>query len=103
MVGLAVLGFLVTSVIWAYSELTDSSPPRPFNLPLWTAFVVLCPPSLLTAPLIDVEPGSTDFTIAWLVIGLLNSTLYGVIGVIVGRFRWKLDGEPDAPASESST
>jgi hypothetical protein len=102
MISLAAMGFVIAAAIWAYAELTDASPPRPFSLALWTAFVVLCPPSLLTAPLIDVEPGSTDFTIAWLVIGLLNSALYAVIGAAVGRLRWKSDGEPGAPASEAS-
>jgi hypothetical protein len=93
---LAVVGFAMAAVIWGYSELTASSTP-PFNLPLWGAFILLCPPSLLTIPLIDVEPGSIDFTITWLMIGLLNSTLYGAIGIMIGRFRWKPDSAfPDA-------
>jgi hypothetical protein len=90
-IGLAVLGFVIAAIIWAYSELTDSPPPRPFNLPLWSAFMILCPPSFLTIPLIDVEPGSTDFAIMWLMLGLVNSALYAVIGTVVGRFRWKAD------------
>lgn len=95
---LAAVGFLIAAVIWAYSELTDSSPPKPLNFPLWTAFMVLCPPSLLTIPLIDVEPGSMDFAITWFVVGLMNSVLYTVIGVIVGRFRWKPDSQTVAGA-----
>ena len=77
---LAAAGFLMALVIWAYSELTNASPPPPINLPLWTAFVVLCPPSLLTVPLIDVEPGSMDFAIEWFVVGVLNAALYVAIG-----------------------
>jgi hypothetical protein len=46
---LAALGFGITAIIWAYSFSS-----RTFSLPLWTAFVVLCPPSLLPIPLIDV-------------------------------------------------
>lgn len=102
MIGLAALGMAIAAIIWAYSELADSSPPRPFNLPLWSVFIILCPPSLLTIPLIDVEPGSIDFAITWLVIGLLNSALYAVIGAVVGRFRWKSDREPSASTSETS-
>lgn len=97
-ISLAVIGFVVAVVIWAYSELTDSSPPH-FNFLLWTAFIVLCPPSLLSAPLIDVEPGSAGFTAMWLVIGLVNSGLYAVIGMILGKFRWKPDSQTVAGAS----
>ena len=89
----------MAAVIWAYSELTDSSPPKPFNSTLWTAFMILCPPSVLSIPLIDVEPGSSDFATMWLVIGLVNSGLYAVIGKIVGRFRWKPDSQTVSGAS----
>jgi len=86
---LAVIGFAIAALIWTYSELTAHSSP-PFNFRLWAVFIVLCPPSLLTVPLIDVEPGSIDFAITWLVVGLLNSALYASIGILFGRFRWKL-------------
>lgn len=98
---LAVLGFAMAAVIWAYSELTDSSPPGPLNFPLWTIFMVLCPSSLLTIPLIDVEPGSIDFALMWFVVGLVNAGLYAAIGLVVGRFRWKEDEEPHPPISRS--
>ena len=84
---MAAVGFLIAVVIWAFSELTASSPA--FNLHLWGVFIFACPPSLLTIPLIDVEPGSIDFAVTWLVVGLLNSGLYAVIGIMIGRFRWK--------------
>lgn len=94
---LAVLGFSVAVIIWGYAELTDSSPPHPFNLPLWTAFTVLCPTSLLAVPLIDVEPGSISFAVVWFVIGLLNSGIYWLVGAAIGRLKWK--AEPKAPAA----
>jgi hypothetical protein len=62
-IALAVMGLVMAAVIWAYSELIDSSHPKPFNSTLWTAFMILCPPSVLSIPLIDVEPGSSDFAI----------------------------------------
>lgn len=96
---LAAMGFAIAAVIWAYSELTDSSPPKPFNSHLWTAFMIFCPSSILSIPMIDVEPGSSDFAIMWLVIGLVNSGLYAVVGMIVGRFRWKPDSHTIAGAS----
>lgn len=92
-ISLAILGLAIAAVIWAYSELTDSSPPRPLNFPLWTVFMILCPPTFLSIPLIDVEPGSGDFAIMWLVIGLANSALYAAIGAIVGRFCWNSDDQ----------
>jgi hypothetical protein len=88
---LAVTGFVIAAAIWAYSELTNSSPPH-FSFPLWTAFMILCPPSLLSIPLIDVEPGASGFTIMWLLIGAVNSALYAVIGFVVGKSRWKAGG-----------
>ena len=97
-ISFAVLGFVIAAVIWAYAELTDSSPPRPFNLPLWTAFMILCPPSFLTVLLIDVEPGSMDFAIIWAILGLMNSGLYAAIGAVVGRLRWKASEHPTAQA-----
>jgi hypothetical protein len=85
---LALLGFAIAAVIWAYAELTDSSPPH-VNVPLWAGFALLCPAALLSVPLIDVEPGTTDFLITWLIIGVVNSALYAVVGLVVGRFLWK--------------
>lgn len=99
---LGALGFVMAGVIWAYSELTDSSPPRPLNFPLWTIFMVLCPSSLLTIPLIDVEPGSVDFALMWFVVGLVNAALYATIGIVVGKFRWKADEEPHTSVSSST-
>jgi hypothetical protein len=99
---LAALGFAMAAIIWAYSELTASSS-RPFNLPLWGIFIAVCPPSLLTIPLIDVEPGSMDFAITWLIVGLLNSALYSVIGIMIGRFRWRPDNQlPDGDGGVGS-
>jgi hypothetical protein len=79
---LAIVGFSIAVIIFGYAELTDSSAPTPppVNVPLWTAFMILCPPSLLSVPLIDVAPGSIDFVLLWLIIGLLNSALYAAIG-----------------------
>jgi hypothetical protein len=89
-IAFAALGFVIAAAIGAYSQLTDSSPPRPLNVPLWTTFMILCPSSLLSVPMIDVEPGSVDFVIMWFVIGLVNSSLYAVVGMVLGRLRWKV-------------
>jgi len=82
---LAIVGFSIAAFILAYAELTDSSPPPPVNVPLWIAFMILCPPALLSLPLIDIEPGSFAFVFLWLIIGLSNSAIYAVIGAGVSR------------------
>jgi|SRR5882724_3081605 len=95
-IALAVTGLAIAAAIGAYSQLTDSSPPKPLSARLWTTFMILCPPSFLSVPLIDVEPGSVDFAIMWFVIALLNAGLYAAIGTIVGRLRWKVGRQTPA-------
>jgi len=74
--------------------LTDASPPPPVNVPLWTTFMVLCPPALLSVALIDIEPRSIAFVLLWLVIGLSNSALYAAIGAGISRMFRKSDWSP---------
>ena len=88
----ATLGFVVAAALWAYANLTDSSPPR-FNFLVWAVFIFLCPPSLLSVPLVDVEPGTRDFAVIWLVIGGVNSALYAMIEWVAGKFIWKADNQ----------
>ncbi len=88
---LAILGFSVAALILAYAELTNVSTPPPMNVPLWTTFVVLCPPALLLFALIDIEPGSVAFVLLLLFIGLSNSALYAAIGVGLRRLFRKSD------------
>ncbi len=90
-VGLAALGLAITAIIVAYQLLTDSYPPRPMSDTLFLAFVILCPPSLLSIPIIDAETGTAAFYVLWTFIGLANAVLYGAIGAVVGyvRYLWK--------------
>lgn len=87
---LASLGFVVAAVGWAYANLTDSSPPT-FHFLVWAGFIFVCPPSLLSVPLIDVEPGTRDFALMWLVIGCVNATLCAMIGWVAEKFIWKAE------------
>jgi hypothetical protein len=99
--GAAGLGLAITAVMVAYMVVADSSHLQPPNLPLVTTFVILCPPSLLSAPFIDVDPGTGGFYIIWSFIGLFNAALYAVIGASVVRLRAKsdrADGKPTGPA-----
>ena len=90
--GLAVLGFVIAAAFFAYFE-TDPRPGSPATV--WAAGIafVLCPGSLLFATWLDIEPQTTAFAIMWFVIALVNTALYGLIGGLVGKSRWKADKE----------
>jgi hypothetical protein len=90
--GFAAVGFGVTAVFVAYQVLTDASPPPPPNMPVLTMFIILCPSSLLTIPLIDIEIGSEGFYPLWTVVALINTALYAVIGAAYVGLRKKRNG-----------
>jgi hypothetical protein len=75
------LGLAIGLGIAAYMEFTP-----PHHLPsdqLFLAFVILCPPSLLSVAIIDAEPGTGAFYAVWLLISVINAFIYmGVIGVV---------------------
>jgi drug/metabolite transporter (DMT)-like permease len=100
-IGLALLGLAIAAAFAAYSE-TDPRPESPAAVWSGVVALILCPGSLLFVTWIDIEPKTAAFAVMWLIIGLINFALYGAIGAVVGRFRWKADGEPGAPASETS-
>src|SRR5258708_21698758 len=91
-IGLAMIGFVIAAAFFFYFE-TD---PRVGSVPaLWATGIalILCPGSLLFVTWLDIEPQTTAFTTMWLVIALINSALYGTIGGVVGKFRWKADSD----------
>jgi hypothetical protein len=67
-------------------------PPR-LNFIVWAVFIFLCAPSLLSVPLIDVESGTRDFAMVWLVIGDVNAALYAMIGWVAGKIIWKAESQ----------
>jgi hypothetical protein len=101
MVALAALGLAITLVIVVYLQLADpvSASRPPMNDRLVAIFVILCPPSLLSIPFIDAEPGTGGFYFLWSVIGLMNAVLYGGIGGVIGclRLLWKSDNHSAQP------
>jgi hypothetical protein len=78
--GFATIGFVITTSIVAYQVLTDSNPPPVLSMPELVAFIILCPPSLLTVPFIDAETGTGGFYFIWFFVGLINAALYAVVG-----------------------
>src|SRR5260370_40113331 len=67
-------------VVWiVYNMLTVPSPWSLLNNILSAIFVILCPPVLLTFPLIDVEIGTGGSFFVLFVVPLLNRGLYAVL------------------------
>jgi hypothetical protein len=85
---LAVLGIVVGVIGGAFAQFATSFPAG-LQVMLGILVVVLCPPSLIFVPLIDVEPGTPDFVVTWVMIALVNSALYALIGLGVGRLLWR--------------
>jgi hypothetical protein len=85
---LAAVGLLVAVFGGVYGQLTDASHLN-FDAVIWIALIVFCPPSLIFVSLIDVEPGTAGFVVTWLAIAVVNSALYAVIGLAVGRLAWR--------------
>jgi hypothetical protein len=52
-------------------------------------FFVVCPPSLLSIPIIDAEIGTSGFYFVWSIIGLLNAALYAAIAAMIASRRKK--------------
>ena len=84
----AAMGLVVAVAIAAYLVLTQSypNPPHQLSTPLLVAFLVLCPPSLLSALFIDAEIGTSGFYFVWIFVALLNAGLYASVWVAISRF-----------------
>jgi hypothetical protein len=84
---LAGVGLLVAAVMGAFLVLTESypNPPHVLSTPLLVVFLVLCPPSLLSALFIDAEMGSSGFYFVWCLVALLNAGLYAWVGAAMFR------------------
>jgi hypothetical protein len=75
---LAVIGFVVAALIFLYLNLSGE-----FDATLYTAFAILCPPSLLCIPFNEAMKDKGTFYAIWSMIGIVNSGLYAVIGAAV--------------------
>lgn len=86
----AAVGFGIAALFVFLQVLMDPLPPGN-SLSLWVTgtFMILCPPSWLTIPLIDVETGTSGFYGMWVVLALLNAGLYAVVGSAYVRMRQK--------------
>jgi hypothetical protein len=85
-IGSAVLGFVVTVLIVLYIYLLGE-----FQGNLYTAFAVVCPPSLAVIPLSGAMKDKVSSVAVWSLIGLSNAGLYAIVGAAVGGLLWKPD------------
>jgi hypothetical protein len=85
------LGVFVAWVI--YQMLTNPSPWSPLNNLLSAMFMILCPPVLLTIPLMDDEIGTRGIYVVWMIVAVLNAALYAAIGSAYVGKRKKREGE----------
>ena len=86
----AACGFGIAVVFVLLQVLMDSLPQGSTlsNL-VFGIGMILCPPSFLMIPLIDVETGTGGFYTTWVVLALLNAGLYAAIGSAYVRMRQK--------------
>jgi hypothetical protein len=82
----AVVGFVVPAAWVAYEVVFD---PSGRSIIVALVFVVFCPPSLLSVPIIDAEIGTSAFYFVFSIVALLNAALYGFFATAVLRLRNK--------------
>lgn len=83
----AIVGFAITalSVVWQLA--TDPFSGTQGQNVLMVMFLVLCPPSIISIPIIDAEVGTSGFYFLWTIIALLNAAFYAVIAAGVIHLR----------------
>jgi len=77
-IGLGLLGLVLAVAVWAYSELVKSGGPV-----AGLVSAILCPPALLSIPLIDVEVGTSGYRFMWSAFALMHLALNAVIGSVI--------------------
>jgi len=86
---MALLGFISNAALFGFVELSNYAPLNPM---LGIMADILCPASILGAyPFFDINAHSGLMIAAWTFLGLLNSTIYFGVGLLVGSFLWKSD------------
>ena len=88
----AVVGFGIAVVFVGFQMLMNPSPWSPLNSILSVIFMILCPPVLLTFPLLDVKVGTGGLYFLWTLVALLNAALYAAIGAAYARLRKEREG-----------
>ena len=85
----AMLGLSITALFVVYQMLTEPGVSRDHVVMI--GFVILCPPSLLSVPFVDIEVGTRAFYFMWTVIGLLNAAVYATVSALIARRKKSAD------------
>jgi hypothetical protein len=85
----AIVGFIITAAFIVFQLATDPLSDARWENALMLAFMILCPPSFMSIPVIDAEVGTSSFYFLWTVIALLNAALYAALGGAIARLRGK--------------
>lgn len=84
----AILGFVITALFVFYQLTIDFRvPPSRSTFFVIGFFTVLCPPALLSIPIIDAEIGTSGFYVLWAFIAIVNSALYSAIATAIAKLR----------------
>lgn len=84
----ALCGVVVAASIYTHYVFYDfTKPATAVDVTLGIAEIMLCPPSLLSAPCIDCEVGTSAGLQIWSIIALLNGGLYWLLGAYAKRRR----------------
>jgi hypothetical protein len=83
----ATLGFAVALVLGSYVEFTNYNRMNPI---LILISLISCPAALLTLLAMDVDPHTSTAAIFWLFVGLLNASIYALVGSILRKFVWRV-------------
>jgi hypothetical protein len=87
-VGFALLGLAVAAGAYAYAAFFDySKPTTGLDVALTIVSVVLCPPQLIFGFCIDCEVIGWSGFMMYSIVGILNATLYALIGFIVSTLQ----------------
>src|SRR5712692_2462451 len=94
----AAMSFAIAAPVAVLQVVPDSSST---NYSLTAVSILLCPASLLLAPLFAwffeaAEVGTPGFYILWLFVGLTNAAVYAVIGAAYVGLRKKPEGPTSA-------
>ena len=88
----AAAGFGIFVVWVVFQMLADPSPWSSLNSFLSVLFMILCPPVVLTFPLMDVGVSDVGSYAIWTVVATLNAVLYSGLGWAYVRMRKKREG-----------
>ncbi|HTT17558.1 MAG TPA: hypothetical protein VMG82_01355 [Candidatus Sulfotelmatobacter sp.] len=80
----AMFGFAITALFVSYQLVTDSQPVIQRDSAFMLAFVVLCPPSLLSLT-VEPEARTNVFYLLWTLIALMNAGLYAGAHFLLAR------------------